>query len=242
MATWITHLRLAEALIPHLPDLDEAMFAIGNIAPDSGVPDENWEIFNPPVEITHFKTLDCLQWRCADWQFYRRCLQLVAPEQDRSRYSFRIGYFFHLVTDNLCSRQIGRPTQQQYAAQFTVDPEMWSKVKRDWYGEDFSYVRSRPHCLYWRTFLGCSYRADYLDFLPAAAVQRNIEYIQHFYQRTDDEIEHWYIQRPGLYLTTEMMDHFVAHNTACLIDVFGLIHNARLERDDCYSVLDLVAT
>jgi hypothetical protein len=41
MATWIAHLRLAENLLERIPGLDEAQFAIGNVAPDSGIPDEN---------------------------------------------------------------------------------------------------------------------------------------------------------------------------------------------------------
>lgn len=54
MAIWIAHLRLAENLLARIPNLDEAQFAIGNIAPDSGVPDEKWEHFDPPKEVTHF--------------------------------------------------------------------------------------------------------------------------------------------------------------------------------------------
>jgi len=35
MATWITHLRIAENLLDLLPTLDPERFAVGNIAPDS---------------------------------------------------------------------------------------------------------------------------------------------------------------------------------------------------------------
>lgn len=38
MATWIVHLRLAERLLPLIQGLDEAYFAIGSVAPDSGIP------------------------------------------------------------------------------------------------------------------------------------------------------------------------------------------------------------
>jgi len=46
---------LAENLLGLIEGLDPAYFAIGNVAPDSGVPDENWENFDPPPEITHFR-------------------------------------------------------------------------------------------------------------------------------------------------------------------------------------------
>ena len=52
MATWIVHLRLAENLMQMIEGLDAPQFAIGNIAPDSGMPDEKWEKFEPPVEVT----------------------------------------------------------------------------------------------------------------------------------------------------------------------------------------------
>jgi len=38
LATWIAHLRLAENLLERIPGLDAAQFAIGNVAPDSGIP------------------------------------------------------------------------------------------------------------------------------------------------------------------------------------------------------------
>ncbi len=53
MATWIVHLRIAENLLACIPALDAAQFAIGNVAPDSGIPDEKWEKFDPPPEVTH---------------------------------------------------------------------------------------------------------------------------------------------------------------------------------------------
>jgi hypothetical protein len=54
MGTWICHLRIAEKLLERIEGLDPHAFAIGNIAPDSGIPDENWRTFNPPKLITHF--------------------------------------------------------------------------------------------------------------------------------------------------------------------------------------------
>jgi hypothetical protein len=47
------HLRLAENLLEMIDGLDGRSFAIGNIAPDSGIPDEKWESFEPPKEVSH---------------------------------------------------------------------------------------------------------------------------------------------------------------------------------------------
>ena len=56
MASWIVHLRIADRLLEHITGLDPAQFAIGNVAPDSGRPDEKWENFDPPGEVTHYQT------------------------------------------------------------------------------------------------------------------------------------------------------------------------------------------
>lgn len=44
MATWIVHLRLTENLLELIEGLDAAQFAVGNIAPAPGVPDEKLEL------------------------------------------------------------------------------------------------------------------------------------------------------------------------------------------------------
>ena len=144
MATWIVHLRLAENLLGMIEGLDPASFALGSIAPDSGIPDEKWENFTPPPEVSHFAAPDDAPWRMADLEFYRRYLASPAEPDDAERFSFLLGYFFHLVTDNLWDRQIGQPTQARLAAEFEADPQFVWEVKRDWYGLDFIYVRDHP--------------------------------------------------------------------------------------------------
>lgn len=54
MATWIVHLRVAESLLGTIDELDRCQFLIGSLAPDSGLPDEKWQRFEPPPEVTHF--------------------------------------------------------------------------------------------------------------------------------------------------------------------------------------------
>ena len=56
MASWMIHLRIADRLLYELGELDETAFIMGNIAPDSGVPNEDWSQFTPPKAISHFKT------------------------------------------------------------------------------------------------------------------------------------------------------------------------------------------
>jgi hypothetical protein len=208
MASWIVHLRIAEDLLARIPVLDESMFAVGNIAPDSGIPDEKWENFTPPAEVTHFQETGDVHRNCSDLVFYRRYVESACLQSDPRHFSFQLGYFFHLVTDNLWSIRIGRPTSIRFDVQFAADKNFIWEVKKDWYGLDFIYIRDHPECLFWRVFLHADYdRAD-LDFMPAEAIRQRIAYIKQYYQRRDDDIQALY-SRPFIYLSLGEMDDFV---------------------------------
>lgn len=240
MATWIVHLRLAERLLDRIDDLNPAYFAIGNIAPDSGIPDEKWEKFDPPAEILHFQVPENDTWRMADLEFYR---QYLAPSQKESldslRFSFLLGYFFHLVTDNLWDGLIGKPTRERFTSQFENDPKFVWQVKRDWYGLDFEHVRTHPDSLFWKVFLDCQYEHDYLDFLPPEAVQTRVDYIKEFYQRTDEKLEAWYIRRPDKYLSEREMEGFLEKATKVLYGIYKSLWLEAAEVPDDSSSLSL---
>lgn len=240
MASWIVHLRLAERLLEHIPGLDAAYFAIGNIAPDSGVPDEKWERFTPPSEISHFHIGNQTPRLLADLEFYRRYLQPVVQMEDPQRYSFLLGYFFHLVTDNLWVKQIAIPTREKFKAQFEADKNFIWEVKRDWYGLDFEYVRSQPKSLFWRVFAPAVFSGDHLDFMPLEAIRQRMDYIKAFYQRTDDEVEQWYIQHPGCYLTSAEMDGFESENADMLFRSFQFLSVGDRELKSEASVVSLL--
>ena len=120
MASWIVHLRTAEILLEQIPGLNAEKFAVGSIAPDSGVPDEKWENFTPPPWVTHFGQTAGADSRLADLEFYRRYLLPLKHPLDFGLISFRLGYFFHLITDNLWSEKIGIPTTQRFSAEFAA--------------------------------------------------------------------------------------------------------------------------
>ncbi len=211
MATWIAHLRIAENLLCHIPNLDAGQFAIGNVAPDSGIPDEKWEKFDPPPQVTHFKRSDSVHKDIADLDFYRGYLSDVSP-QDTARFSFRLGYFFHLITDNLWTILIGKPTQERYPEQFAADKEFIWEVKEDWYGLDHIYVRANPDCLYWRVFLDSEPVSADLDFLPPQALLHQLKHIKSYYQRRDEKTDAM-CARPMIYLPQAEMDFFVLEAT-----------------------------
>ena len=121
-----------------LGGLDASYFAIGNVAPDSGIPDENWEHFDSPAHVLHFQAPDATERQIEDLVFYRR---YVVPHlgldravtANRRHNAFLWGYFFHLITDNLWGLDIGRPTKVRFASEFAADAKLaWQQVKRDW--------------------------------------------------------------------------------------------------------------
>jgi hypothetical protein len=245
MATWIAHLRIAENFLAQFPDLDAAQFAIGNVAPDSGIPDEKLEKFDPPPQVTHFKRSDSIHKDIADLDFYRGYLADVPP-QDMPRFSFRLGYFFHLIADNLWTILVGKPTEAQYSDQFAADKNFIWEVKGDWYGLDQIYVREHPNCLFWRVFLyACPFnlaegKADSadLDFLPPEALSRQLEYIKTFYQRRDEKIDEM-CARPMIYLSADRMDSFVLETTARLQKIYHTLWPVPPSLDNLYSSLEI---
>ena len=58
MATWITHLMIADRVLENVSELDKHCFCVGNIAPDCNVENEDWTQFTPTREITHWMSAD----------------------------------------------------------------------------------------------------------------------------------------------------------------------------------------
>jgi hypothetical protein len=239
MATWITHLRLAENLANEIPEVKLGSFCVGSIAPDSGIPDENWETFNPPVEISHFGASNFTEMNLADLDFYRGHL---APhshsEGDKDRFSFLLGYFFHIVTDNLWRHEIGVPTRSRFTKEFTNDPKFIWEVKEDWYGLDFRFLWEKPDWNTWQTFLKSGYAQEYLDFMPMQAVQQRLDYIKEFYSRQDEEIQKM-VERPFIYLSQDDMDRFVQLATNRLLKIYSYIGVEKRSVGDYKSALEL---
>jgi hypothetical protein len=236
MATWIAHLRIAENLLDEIPNLDAGQFAIGNVAPDSGVPDEKWEKFDPPPQVTHFKRSDSVHKDIADLDFYRGHLADVSP-QDAGRFSFRLGYFFHLITDNLWTIHIGRPTQERYPEQFAADKDFIWEVKEDWYGLDHIYVRAHPDCLYWRVFLNSEPEFADLDFLPPQALRHQLKHIKSYYQRRDEGTDAM-CARPMIYLPQSEMDAFVHTATERIGKIYHALWPVPMGVDGLASALE----
>jgi hypothetical protein len=239
MASWMVHLRIAEKLLDALPDLDAEQFAIGNIAPDSGIPNEDWTEFDPPKSISHMQIEEGQPlYQLRDMRFFEEYLK-GKSFKDGKALAFRLGYLFHLITDNLWVIQIWRPSKAMWEDQFESEQALVEEVKRDWYGLDFLYVRDNRQGVFQRVFLSAAYDIPYLDFFPAEAIPRQLDYIKTFYQRMDEKVKALY-ERPYVYLNEERMAQFVLETTETLLTLYALLfrENAAIGKRD--SALELL--
>ncbi len=217
MGTWIYHLRVAESLLPHFPELDEVTFAFGNLSPDSGIPNADWTQFDPPKEVTHFLKRGEGEYAVHDLVFYEQYLANIKPENDIKLYSFRLGYFFHLICDIMWARCIALATERDFKEQFDRNrKETWGLVKDDWYGLDQLYVRDHPENLFWRIILPSPDPPSYLPFVKNEALHHQYAHIRKYYSQQED---HWFLSLPYHYLNEKTMTRIVNDSVEAILFV-----------------------
>jgi hypothetical protein len=245
MATWGSHLRIAENILKEYPSLNRKSFAIGNIAPDCGLPNEDWSAFNPPKEISHFTgddTSDFLETKTekfilSDISFYSKFLvdsNIISSKEDKS---FLFGYFLHLVTDNLWNYYIMKPLKEKYLTRLKNDSNFIWEVKKDWYDLDKIYFTENKDSLFWTDFLQAEYMGKILDFFPIEGVQRQLKYIKKVYQISKEE----YLKisnKKFVYLKKAEMDNFIQNSTDIILLVLKQIINEEFDLKHKISVLD----
>ncbi|NIS83165.1 MAG: hypothetical protein GTO14_23855 [Anaerolineales bacterium] len=143
------------------------------------------------------------------------------------------------MTDLLGFEGIEKPTRDKYEKEFEADPSFIWEVKRDWYGLDLDFVRKHPQSLFWVTFVDAQYEHDFLRFMKLHAIQRRIDEIVEFYQRTDEEIECWYGRRTDKYLSKLEYDLFVRSGSPLLLSCYEILFEKHSPIEDKLSVLEL---
>ncbi len=225
MGTWISHLRIAENLLNHFPEVDEVTFTFGNLSPDSGLPNANWTEFDPPKEVTHFLHKGEGEDSIHDLVFYRQYLADIKLADDRKLYSFRLGYFFHLICDILWAKRIGGSTKRQFKELFEEDPkEAVQLIKGDWYGLDQLYVRDHPEHIFWRVIMTRAYPPSYLPFIHDNALHQQYDHIRKFYSEQEDQ---WFLSIPYHYLNENTMTHIVNESIQAVLIVHEKVRNSK---------------
>lgn len=210
MATWVAHFRLAEALLDHGLDVDRQAFLVGNIAPDSGILNADKNGYVPSGQVSH--------WRgdSRDIQFERfyddhLAGKMFSPEE----YAFRLGYYCHLLADQIWAETVWRPKEKTplYAEPLANDPQFVWEIKKDWYGLDFLYLNENPQSIFYTDFVLIESVPDYIDdVFPSGAFTKRVKDTQSFYLNASA----WDLDRPYIYLNRQEWDDYVARSLTAI--------------------------
>ena len=194
MASWVTHLIIADRVIEKISWLCKHEFCVGNIAPDCNVENENWTQFTPSREVTHWmskerkEASDCYRFYEEYIEERKKNINSVQEE------SFLLGYYAHLITDAEFQRYI-RDDNRVKAAWSRIRKhailsqksegmvENWDSVKilingkermKDIYSIENEYLEKYPDSGYLTEIIGLKSFPDYIDYLPEGAIARKI--------------------------------------------------------------------
>ena len=203
MASWMVHLRIADRLLKYWPDLDAAAFVMGNIAPDSGVPNEDWTRFDPPKSVSHFKGYpDPPEAFCT-----KHFNEELNRTYSRRESSFFLGYYVHLLTDAEWINEVFAPLLRAYPDEAATDKDgLIRTAKEDWYDLDFLYLEQHPAFRAFSIYENAvDFDNDFMDIFPRDAFENRRRYICDFYRGG----EHGDLHRTYVYLTPEQAEAFV---------------------------------
>lgn len=216
MASWMVHLRVADELRTRYPQISETEFIVGNIAPDSGVPNADWSAFSPDTKTSHFKRMtEDGAWEVSTDFFAAKYFSKEQISQyTNKQLSFYLGYYAHLLTD---IRWVNEIVAESIAADrdaYDADHSaaIW-KWKQDWYDLDHLYLRDHPHFPAFAIYDAAKgFRNEFMEEFSADAFDDRRAYITDFYRKVQGNLDREYP-----YLTRERMDRFVK-STADRID------------------------
>jgi hypothetical protein len=194
MATWVTHLMIADSVMKQCHELDRHGFYVGNIAPDCNVENEDWTYFTPSREVTHWMSEERKVISDCDSFCKEYILKRKSEIQSQEQYSFLLGYYTHLITDaafhlylrddkrvkDTWSRINADENLRVRAMEYSKD---WDSVKKlisknermhEIYSMEAEYLRDNPTSGYLTEILPLKEFPDYIDYLPHGCVVRKI--------------------------------------------------------------------
>ncbi|WP_026652827.1 zinc dependent phospholipase C family protein [Butyrivibrio proteoclasticus] len=227
MASWMVHLRIADNLLKSLEKLDKTAFVLGNIAPDSGIPNEDWTEYNPPRYVSHYNP-DPESKDLIEIDRYLRDYFSAEKVKDYNlrQYSFFLGYFTHLLTDIEWTRAEHNDwgCDEFTAKRLGISFEKLIRAhKDDRYDLDYKYLKEHPDFDAFLTYERASDEDldnDLMDEFPKNAFQDRRGYICGLY-RSD---YHGDLSREFKYLTQKNYDDFVEKVSSIILDRINKMH------------------
>lgn len=206
MATWVTHFRIAEALMETGVPVSKVDFLVGNIGPDCGIVDEEGSsstFQRISKSVTHFKDERGIQ-----PELFREQYELMDIDLTSSVGSYYWGYYCHLITDVEWIKLTRAKQEEQ------IHEAVKGLVKRDWYWLDFKYLKLHGDHVFWTVVQHIQQYPEYLPFFPEGQTFKQIENIIHFYCNTEVPIEY-----EPVYMKEAEVDKFVLETADKLRDI-----------------------
>ncbi len=207
MASWMVHLRVADRLLDCFEGITPTEFVVGNIAPDSGLPNKDWTAYVPDKNASHFQVQNpdgTTEIRVEDF-VNRYFTPALRQGYTREQYSFFLGYLTHLLTDVEWVRRIYRPCREKHSQEQQDRHKLLWAMKADWYDLDFLYFKKHPDFRAFHIYENAQgFVNSYMDIFAEDAFDRRREDITGFYRGGRDNLEREYP-----YLTEGEADAFV---------------------------------
>jgi len=185
MATWISHLLIADYFLERIPKESHVDFIVGNLGPDSGVPNEDWSSFTPSTATSHLRRIEIPNRHEKEIDFngfYNKYLY-----HNSEGFYFYLGYYIHLFSDYYWGQLIYLPKYSKLQNEMNNNPQLIWEIKKDWYDLDFEYLNTYASFKAFSLFKEIKeYRNLYLDYFPENAFTKQILYIQDFYNKKKD--------------------------------------------------------
>lgn len=229
MATWVTHLMVADEVIKKIPSLCRHEFFVGNIAPDCNVENEDWTSFTPSREVTHWMGNERKTATDCD-RFLHEYIELKGKLEVKEE-AFLLGYYAHLITDAEFQRYI-RDVDRVKASwdRIKLHPELseqvagmeetWDSVKKliggrermkDIYSIEADYLEGNPKSGYVTDIVCLKDFPDYIDYLPAGAIARKVKVMGYMPKK---EVS----QYPYIGMSKEEYSFFVKRTTELVVE------------------------
>ncbi len=188
MATWLTHLRVAEKLLKTLENVDEAAFFVGVIAPDSG---------RMVDDFTYMPSKDTSHWKREGVSYEQRFednreffTKYALDEKDNRMYSFYLGYYVHILTDTIYVRDIIHPFINGRGR------EIWRAniklIRKSWYEIDCRFLEKNENYRPLEIIGGVKeFPNTTIDYFAYDDITERINYAYEFYKnvKTDPDTE-----------------------------------------------------
>lgn len=213
MATWVIHLRIADAvrqMLPWIGLLPELPFAVGNLAPDGGM-EIAPHVYEPDSATTHWTPTGRKRDIDAD-AFYRA--YLLGKDWTPEQAAFYLGYYVHLLTDVQWIREVLQPLKQKIGISHFTGTPYDAMLRQNLTYLEQTYCRETKSFSIWERIQKTkTFSNRYLPYYKEHALTEKLEELQQRYAKL--------VEKPAAFLVTAAeLDDFVERTVLQIAEAF----------------------